>query len=440
MDEVTRVGAANADSGRRATNDAPIGARTNSDGYPHGYPDEYNVPTGLDTAPPLPAHAAWQNITPDAPAPGAIPTATSPESGHASERADRADPASHNAHNDDGDDGDDGDNGDDTDDADEMTPTRRMAPLSLPALIAWARLARPSTLLLSVAPVLVALAAVWARWGKLSLPLAFCAIFGVALVHAGANILDEYLEFARRANSWDAFNHDPAARPLLARVGLYPLDALRVSVITLAIGALVGVPLILAGGWPVALLGALGVAVAFLYSATSYALKRLPVGDLAVLLALGPGVIVATILSQRKTPTIPELLVGIALGCFALAVTLISHLRDPQADAANSYRTIVLLAGERMTRLICAAAFVAAFALVVIAALLPGAEHGALLAVVALPGALVAFSGAAQASSLPTRQMAFTRAIRAYATFAIALIIGLAVTGAVFRMIHLLHL
>jgi 1,4-dihydroxy-2-naphthoate octaprenyltransferase len=286
--------------------------------------------------------------------------------------------------------------------------------------------------------VLVGLAAVWARWGKLSLPLALCAFFGVALVHAGANILDEYLEFARRAGSWSAFmDHDPASRPLLAQVGLYPLDALRVSVITLAIGALVGVPLIMAGGWPVALLGAIGVAAAFLYSATSYALKRLPLGDLAVLLALGPGVMVATILSQRKTPTLPEWLVAVALGCFALAVTLISHLRNPQADGANGYRTIVLLAGDRTTRLICAAALIAAFALALIAALLPGAEHGALLAVVALPGALIAFSGAAQASSLPTRQMAFTRALRAYATYAIALIIGLALTGAVFRVIHL---
>ncbi len=323
--------------------------------------------------------------------------------------------------------------------ADAEPPTPRLSPFSLPALVAWARLAHPSTLLLSTAPVLVGLAAVWARWGKMSLPLALCAFFGVALVHAGANILDEYLEFARRAGAWDSFlDHDPASRPLLARVGVYPLDALRVSVVTLALGALAGAPLILAGGWPVAVLGALGIAVAFLYSATAYALKRLPLGDVAVLLALGPGVMIATIFSQRKTRTLPELLVSGGLGCFALAVALISHLRDPRADVANNYRTIVLLAGERATRLLCGAALLLAFALVVVAALLPGAEHGALLAVVALPGALVALSGAAQASSLPTRQMAFNRALRAYATYALALVVGLALTGAAFRILHLL--
>jgi len=387
-----------------------------------GYVDGYNGAIGIEAAPPLPAYAAWQNITPDAPSPNVDPSPTPPSApANSLVRAEPNQP-------------------DEPDEPDDDTPpTPHPSPFSLSSLVAWARLAHPPTLLLSTAPVLVALAAVWARWGKVSLPLAACAFFGVALVHAGANILDEYLEFARRSGSWSNFlDHDPASRPLLAQVGLYPLDALRVSVITLAIGALVGVPLIVAGGWPIAVLGALGVAVAFLYSATSYALKRLPLGDLAVLLALGPGVMVATILSQRKTPTLPELLVGIALGCFALAVTLISHLRDPQADAANNYRTIVLLAGERTTRILCAAAFIAAFALVIIAALLPGAEHGALVAVVALPGALVAFSGAAQASSLPTRQMAFARALRAYATYAIALIVGLALTGAVFRVIHLL--
>lgn len=413
MDEVMRVGATGGENGRGASGGAPHGGAS-ADGYADGYTGSI----GIEAAPPLPAHAAWHNITPDAPAPLVGPAstpATAPVSGPADD-ANSAEPES-----------------------DETPPAPRPSPLSLPALVGWARLAHPPTLLLSTAPVLVALAAVWARWGKLSLPLALCAFVGVALVHAGANILDEYLEFARRSGSWgDFLNHDPSARPLLARVGLYPLDALRVSVITLAVGALVGVPLILAGGWPVALLGALGVAVAFLYSATSYALKRLPLGDLAVLLALGPGVMVATILSQRKTPTVPELLVAVALGCFALAVTLISHLRDPQADVANNYHTIVRLAGERTTRLICALAVGAAFALVIVAALLPGAEHGALLAVVALPGALVAFSGAAQASSLPTRQMAFTRALRAYATYVIALIVGLAVTGAVFRVIHLL--
>src|SRR5579875_2248633 len=313
------------------------------------------------------------------------------------------------------------------------------SPFSVRALIAWVRLAHPSTLLLSTMPVLVALAALWARGGRFSWPLAACAFFGVGLAHAGANILDEYLEYARRVHTWNHFlDNDPNSAPLLARVPVYHLDALRVSVVVLALGALAGVPLIISGGWRVAVIGVIGLLIAFFYSATNFALKRIPIGDLAVLLALGPGVLAATIFSQRATPTFPEWLLSVGLGCFALAVALVSHLRDPRADVANNYRTLVLLVGERATRVICGFAFFGAFAFTIAAALLPGAAHGVLLAVVALPYTLIALTGAARASSLTTRALAFRSAIRAYATYALALVIGLAATGVYFRILHLL--
>ncbi|MEO7002180.1 MAG: prenyltransferase [Ktedonobacterales bacterium] len=303
------------------------------------------------------------------------------------------------------------------------------------ALATWLQLARPLTLPLSLFAVLAPLALLYAQGEQFSWLLALCAFVAVGLAHMGANLLDEYLEYVRSSTSWlHAFDHDPATRPLLADAAIHPLDVLRASVVLLVMGALAGVPLALVGGPVVAGLGLLGLLISFLYSATSIAFKRLPLGDLAALLTLGPGIALVTVLAQRKPFTLSLLLLSLALGCFALAVTEIARLRDPRGDAANGYHTLVTLLGERAARTLCGLALLAAFALVFVVALPTDGPHGALLVIVALPAALLTFVGATHAAHPFTRRQMFHEALWAYVQFAGSLTLGLLLTGAILQI------
>jgi 1,4-dihydroxy-2-naphthoate polyprenyltransferase len=308
-------------------------------------------------------------------------------------------------------------------------------------LVAWIRLCRPPTLLLGLAPVLVTLAYLWATSARLlALPI-LGMLVSTSSVLAGASMLDEYLEFERTIHRRHIQDNGGSyyARNVLEGTGIRPMYALRVSIGLLGFGVVVGLPLMKIGGAPLLVLGAFGLAVAILYSSTNYALKQLPAGELAVLLALGPGLSAATMLSQGLRPTLPVLELGLALGLFTLALVLAAHLRDQEADRTISRRTLIQQSGNRAGSLLYTACLVVAYLLIALVALPKGAAHGAVLAIFSLPAALVAWTGVYRAFAHSSRHLAVRHTLRAYAYFASCTFTGLLVWGLIVRLAALLQ-
>ncbi len=297
-------------------------------------------------------------------------------------------------------------------------------------LSTWVRVVRPAALLLVLVPTLTALALLWIR-GVRILPLpALAGILSVVLVQAGASLLDVYLEYARRAHLPETERREYLpARALLTRSGIRPLNALRLSILLIALGALAGIPLVAAGGWRVALLGIAGLAIAFLYSATSFALKRSPLADIVIALALGPGIVVMMMLAQRQMPTSRDLLFAGALGLLAMLPATGIHLRDARQDALLGRKTSVTTLGDGVSRAIYIVCLLAGLALLALAALPAGAPHGALLAFFALPSFSVPVSGALLAAPGYPREKVVAQELRAYAVFAFWLLLGLAINA-----------
>lgn len=296
-------------------------------------------------------------------------------------------------------------------------------------LVSWLRLCRPPTLVLGVAPVLISLALLWAHNTNLSPIPAICAPLAVALALAGGNMLDEHLELARSAgHSWI---REPGggyyAGNVLEHSGIRPLTALRVSLILLALSALVGIPVIIAGGIPVIVLGIIGLTSVFLYSATRFAFKRLPIGELILLLALGPGLVAATTLSQHASLSLEPLLLSFALGFFATALVEAAHLRDMEVDTRSGRRTLPIILGTRAAQLTYVVCIIAAYALVLAASLIKGDIPGAATAILALPATLIALTGTVRALSVNARHVAVVQTLRAYTTFAAWLGVGIVV-------------
>lgn len=301
----------------------------------------------------------------------------------------------------------------------------------------WMCLARPRLLVLSVAPAAATLALLWTDGTHLLVAPAILSLLAVALVQSGANLLDEYLEFERsqRAGpSLEVLGGDEAGA-LLAVSGIAPLNVLRGGIGLLAVGALAGIPLIVSGGVGVALLGFFGLGVAFLYSSTTYALKRLPGGEVVVFLALGPGVTVAVALAQRAPASGPVLLIGCALGLVTLALIVAVRLSGAQHDERMGWRTLVRYLGLRGSRLLYGLCLAGAFALVAALAVPQGAPHGALAVLLALPAGLIALTGMLRARSTAARALVSLQTLRVYALFALWLVVGLLASGIVARII-----
>jgi 1,4-dihydroxy-2-naphthoate octaprenyltransferase len=286
--------------------------------------------------------------------------------------------------------------------------------------VPWIARLRPGALLFGLTPALATLLYIWGETGSLNLLFALCALVGVAGALAGANLLDVYLDTRRRAwaldESWDA------QRTLIASLTL------------LLIAGLAGIPLALDGGWPVFALGLGGLALATLYTAAPGALRLSPLGDLALFVALGPGVIFLAALSQRQTLMRPLWLLGLALGAFALAIPYARHLRDRNADVEHGRRTVATLLGQTGGQLALVASFAFGYTLLAAFALPFGAPHLALLAFLALPAVAIAITGAYRASEIHSRRLAVRAAIHAYTLIVVWLLAGLLVNSLYLRI------
>jgi 1,4-dihydroxy-2-naphthoate octaprenyltransferase len=304
-------------------------------------------------------------------------------------------------------------------------------------LVAWVRLCRPPTLVLGLAPVLITLSLLWVAGQQLLVFPIVCVLLSVALVMAGAGMLDEYLEFERTVHRRWNYNNGGSyyAENVLEGSGIYPLTVLRASVTLLGLGVFVGLPLVATGGIALVMLGGLGLVTAVLYSSTNFALKRLPAGELMILLTLGPGLSVATALSQGHMPSLQVLEVGLALGLFTLALVLAAHLRDQEADRSMSRRTLVQVNGQRGSIVLYTTCLIAAYLLIVLVALPNEASHGALLVALSLPAALLAWSGVTRALSHTARQLAVRHMLRAYIYFSLWILVGLVVGGVIVQVV-----
>lgn len=310
----------------------------------------------------------------------------------------------------------------DAHDADEVALARKRG--------AWWRVLRPRVLLLAIAPALAALLLVWIRDGRLLPVPAVSGVVSVALLAAGARLLDLYLEYARRSHvAGDELRTELLAATPLGSTHITPVVVLGLGLALLIAGVLAGIPVALAGGpWGIAL-GVVGVALAFLYSSTTYALKRWPFTDALVGLALGPGVMAVMVLAQGKRLSAAAGLIGVALGLLGVATLLMAHLADVQYDRLLGRKTLAVVAGERLVRAGYVVGVLTACALIVVAGLPEGAPHGALLALLGLPLLIVPLTSVVRARNDLALRGAVEPHLRAVAWVEVALLVGLLLNG-----------
>jgi 1,4-dihydroxy-2-naphthoate octaprenyltransferase len=300
-------------------------------------------------------------------------------------------------------------------------------------LARWMHIARAPVLLCSLAPVAISATLLWTRGVRISVPLLASTLGAAVLVQAGANVLDAYLDHLRTQHM---VRIDPSSSTVrrfsrslsaLLEADIYPRDAFRVAALLFGCGALCGIPLLIAGGWPVVILGAVGALVAVLYSSTSFALKRLPLGELVVFLGLGPGLIALTLFVQHQTASAQEVSIGIGLGLFALALVEAANLRAVSPEIRDGRLTVVRLLGPWRGRLFYAVCLIGAYLVVVGVALLPNMAHSAVLVLCSLPMTVVPLTGALRAKGAAALSRVVQYTVRAYAYFAFWLIVGLVV-------------
>lgn len=210
---------------------------------------------------------------------------------------------------------------------------------------------RPAFLSASILPVLAGLALAWHITERFNLALGALTVITIALIHAGANVLNDFCD-ARNgtddANRERIYPFSGGSRFIQNRV-FREQETLQLAVVLLSSGALGGLALVWMSGPLLMLIGAVGGALAIAYSAPPFLAGR-GLGDFTIILAFGTLPVAGTVYVQ--TGTIPDEAwwIGTGVGLFASAILWVNSIPDITADALAGKRTLPVRLGAARAR------------------------------------------------------------------------------------------
>ena len=205
----------------------------------------------------------------------------------------------------------------------------------------WLEAARPKTLPVAVAPVLVGIGLA-VEAGAFHALAAACALAGAVLIQVGTNYVNDAEDAARGADTEARVGPRRATAAGLVSAGQMRAAAALAFGLAVAAGGF----LIWRGGWPVLALGLVSIASGVAYTAGRYALAYTGLADLFVLVFFGPVAVGGTYYVQAlELPTwVP--VAGLGTGFLATAVLVANNVRDVEEDRAAEKRTLVVRFGR----------------------------------------------------------------------------------------------
>ena len=222
---------------------------------------------------------------------------------------------------------------------------------------AWLMAIRPKTLPAAVAPVLVGTALAWSNGAFSPLP-ALATLVAALLIQIGTNLANDYFDYVQGADT--AGRKGPTR---VAQSGLISLPQLRTGMaITFALAALVGLYLILVGGWPILVVGIASLISAVAYTGGPFPIGYHGLGDLFVFVFFGLAGVCGTYYVQVLSMEPWVFLAAVPIGALTTAILVVNNLRDIDTDRQAGKRTLAVRIGPQATRIEYVALLAAALA------------------------------------------------------------------------------
>jgi 1,4-dihydroxy-2-naphthoate octaprenyltransferase len=211
----------------------------------------------------------------------------------------------------------------------------------------WVMAARPKTLPLGVAPVLVGTAL--AGYLHIFHPLRFvAALLGSVFIQIGANLSNDYSDAHRGADTEDRLG------PVRVTAGglVPPRQVLIATYVTFGLAVLCGIYLIAVAGWQLLLIGVAAIIAGVLYTGGPRPYGYEGFGEVFVFLFFGIAAVAGSYFAQVRDFSWESLVLSAPIGLIAAAVLVVNNTRDIDTDRRAGKRTLAVRLGrERSGRL-----------------------------------------------------------------------------------------
>jgi 1,4-dihydroxy-2-naphthoate polyprenyltransferase len=226
------------------------------------------------------------------------------------------------------------------------------------AMRIWLMAARPRTLPVGLAPVLVGTALAGTQ-GTFHWLRFVAAVLGALFIQVGANLSNDYSDARRGADAEDRLG------PVRVTAGglVPPRQVLIATYVTFGLALLCGTYLIAVAGWELLLVGAASIVAGVLYTGGPRPYGYEGLGELFVFLFFGIVAVAGSYFVQTERLIWEAFALAVPVGLLASAVLVVNNVRDLETDRRAGKRTLAVRLGRERTRTLFAAMVYGALAL-----------------------------------------------------------------------------
>lgn len=220
----------------------------------------------------------------------------------------------------------------------------------------WWKLTRPHTLTASFAPVFLG-TMIALYYTNINWLLFFAMLFACLLIQAATNMFNEYYDFARGLDSDKSVGIGGA----IVRNGVKPKTVLQLALLLYGIAALLGIYICYVSSWMLLIVGALSMAVGYLYTGGPYPIAYTPFGELFSGLFMGMLIVLIAVYIQVGSVQSFAVLLSVPSALLVAAIMLSNNIRDIVEDEEGGRKTMAILVGRKNAVTVLASYFVISY-------------------------------------------------------------------------------
>ena len=223
----------------------------------------------------------------------------------------------------------------------------------------WLLASRPKTLTAAFVPVYIATMLAKNDGADINWEISLYALLAAIFVQLGTNLINDALDFKKGADTKERLG--PVR---VTQSGMLSYEqVLAGGMICFALALLFGIPLMLAGGFPLTCILLIAVVCGYLYTGGPYPLAYTGLGDLFVLIFFGFVATCAVYYLQLGIITTQALIAGGQVGLLATVLIAVNNMRDVKGDTKAKKRTLPVRFGLTFARWEVTLLILTAFAL-----------------------------------------------------------------------------
>lgn len=214
----------------------------------------------------------------------------------------------------------------------------------------WILATRPKTLAAAFTPIFVATAVsisiLRPSGEKVTWVYSLCALLTSIFIQIGTNLINDALDFKKGAD-----NEKRLGPKRVTQSGLLSSKQVMIGgFFSFLIAALISLPLIVHGGFPIFIIGTVSLICGYLYTGGPYPLAYVGLGELFVILFFGLVAVAGVFYLQTGFLGLVPFVAGLQMGLLATVLISINNFRDYIGDKEVGKMTLAARFGKKFAR------------------------------------------------------------------------------------------